>query len=201
MTLSELAEAANLPVATVKYYLREGLLPPGTPVTRTRADYGAGHLDRLRLVRALVDAAGLSIADARRIVAVVDDPPQRRSELLGIAHGALPSRHRDHEVSDEARRFVAGLGWTIDPDTPALHDLTGALEAARTAGIPVGTDQLTAMADGCATIAEADVDLALTSGDASDAVRVATAGTVLTDPIVAAMRRLAHQHVARRRLD
>ena len=71
MTLSELAEAANLPVATVKYYLREGLLPPGTPVTRTRADYSAGHLDRLRLVRALVDAAGLSIADARRIVAVV----------------------------------------------------------------------------------------------------------------------------------
>ena len=118
MTLSELAEAANLPVATVKYYLREGLLPPGTPVTRTRADYSAGHLDRLRLVRALVDAAGLSIADARRIVAVVDDPPQRRSELLGIAHGALPSRHRDHEVSDEARRFVAGLGWTFDPDTP-----------------------------------------------------------------------------------
>ena len=29
MLVSELAERAEVPVATVKYYLREGLLPPG----------------------------------------------------------------------------------------------------------------------------------------------------------------------------
>ncbi|GMA88788.1 hypothetical protein GCM10025868_40380 [Angustibacter aerolatus] len=47
-----------MPVATVKYYLREGLLPPGTPTSRTQAQYDEEHVRRLRLVRALLDVGG-----------------------------------------------------------------------------------------------------------------------------------------------
>ena len=62
MRISELSEASGVPVATLKYYLREGLLPPGESLGATRADYSEDHLRRVRLVRALVDAVGADIA-------------------------------------------------------------------------------------------------------------------------------------------
>ena len=37
MRISELARRSGLPVATVKYYLREGLLPAGEPTAATQA--------------------------------------------------------------------------------------------------------------------------------------------------------------------
>ena len=39
MRISTLAVAADLPVATVKYYLREGLLHPGVATSATQATY------------------------------------------------------------------------------------------------------------------------------------------------------------------
>ena len=38
MQISELSSRAGIPLATVKYYLREGLVPPGRRITATRAD-------------------------------------------------------------------------------------------------------------------------------------------------------------------
>ena len=37
MRISALAQATGLPVATVKYYLREGLLHPGVATSATQA--------------------------------------------------------------------------------------------------------------------------------------------------------------------
>ncbi|MFI8354714.1 MerR family transcriptional regulator [Streptomyces cyaneofuscatus] len=54
MRLAELSERSGVPTATVKYYLREGLLPAGRRVSATQAEYDEGHLRRLRLVRAQV---------------------------------------------------------------------------------------------------------------------------------------------------
>ena len=51
MRISELASRSGVPPATVKYYLREGLLHPGRALSRTQADYDASHVDRVRLVR------------------------------------------------------------------------------------------------------------------------------------------------------
>ena len=44
MKISELADAGDVSVATVKYYLREGVLPPGRAISRTQADYDASHV-------------------------------------------------------------------------------------------------------------------------------------------------------------
>jgi DNA-binding transcriptional MerR regulator len=49
MRLSDLSAASGVPVATVKYYLREGLLPPGRLTAATSAQYDDSHLQRLRL--------------------------------------------------------------------------------------------------------------------------------------------------------
>ena len=38
MRISDLAETTGVPVHTLKYYLREGLLMPGEATSRTRAE-------------------------------------------------------------------------------------------------------------------------------------------------------------------
>ncbi len=40
MLMAELSRRSGVPVATVKYYLREGLLPSGVTTSATRAEYG-----------------------------------------------------------------------------------------------------------------------------------------------------------------
>ena len=73
MRIAELSRRSGVPVPTIKYYLREGLLPGGTPTGRNQADYDERHLHRLRLVRALVDVGQVSIAGAREVLGAVDD--------------------------------------------------------------------------------------------------------------------------------
>lgn len=52
MKVSELAAQSGVALATIKYYLREGLLMPGEPTSATGARYGEQHVRRLALIRA-----------------------------------------------------------------------------------------------------------------------------------------------------
>ncbi len=54
MRISELSRTTGVPIATIKFYLREHLLPEGTRTSATQAQYGEEHVSRLRLVRALI---------------------------------------------------------------------------------------------------------------------------------------------------
>jgi hypothetical protein len=59
--VSELAEQADMPVATVKYYLREGLLQPGHVTGPRRAEYDESHVRRLRILRLLREVGGVPV--------------------------------------------------------------------------------------------------------------------------------------------
>jgi DNA-binding transcriptional MerR regulator len=93
MWMAELAERSGLPVATIKYYLREGLLPPGKNTSATRASYGETHLRRLRLVRALTDVAGMRLDAVRAVLRAVDDKSLSWHEAVGSAHSRLSARN------------------------------------------------------------------------------------------------------------
>ncbi|HEY7719181.1 MAG TPA: MerR family transcriptional regulator [Pedococcus sp.] len=197
MRISELSEASGVPVATLKYYLREGLLPPGESRGATRAEYAARHLERVRLLRALIESAGLSLADVRRVVASLDHPPATRHELLGVAQRALPAAHREHPVTPEVRALVAGLGWQVSPDAPALHTLSGAVAAARAGGIPLSADSLRRYAEAVEGVAVVDV-ATVRELEPERALLTVTVGTVLVDPVLAALRRLAQEGLSSR---
>src|SRR5438876_519216 len=83
MLMAELSRSSGVPVATIKYYLREGLLPPGTATSATRAEYGEAHLRRLRLIRALVEIGEIPVAAIGHILAVVDDEAASLHVMLG----------------------------------------------------------------------------------------------------------------------
>ena len=89
MRMSELAERSGVSVATIKYYLREGLLPAGESTAATQASYDDSHLERLRLIRVLREIGQVPVAAVRSVLEAVDDPKAPLPEVIGLAHHAL----------------------------------------------------------------------------------------------------------------
>jgi hypothetical protein len=65
MRMAQLSSVAGIPIGTIKFYQREGLLPPGERTSPNQADYDERHVRRLRLIRGLIDVGRLSIVEAR----------------------------------------------------------------------------------------------------------------------------------------
>lgn len=198
MRISELSRASGVPLATVKYYLREGLLPAGEPTGATQARYSPEHVARLRLVRALVEVGGLSIASVRQVLAALSADPQNLHEALGAAHGALPPRVAEPVDPTEARELVRRLGWRVHDGAPALRQLARALGALRDAGLEARPEVLEAYAAAARSVAA--VDVAGVPADSPEAAaRHAVLGTVLFEPVLLALRRLAQEDASARR--
>ncbi|MFC8596767.1 MerR family transcriptional regulator [Isoptericola sp. NPDC057191] len=209
MRISGLAERTGVPVATLKYYLREGLLHTGTATARTQALYDATHVERVRLVRALTDSAGLSLGAVREVLAVLDDPPSTRHELLGAAQRVMLAREEGRQQDRpapgdgpadgpdpwqaRAAELVATRDWCPDDD-PLVARLAGQLRAAEAAGIDLPDAYLDALAEGAETVAAADV--ASVPEDGAGAVKRVVVGTLLTDPVLLTLRRMAQQRAS-----
>src|SRR2546422_2141244 len=100
MKIAELSRRSGVSGPTIKYYVREGLLRAGELTSPNQAHYDDTHLRRLRLIRALVDVGGLSIAATREVLAAIDEPRESIHETLGKAQSATTPR-RDY-ASGEA---------------------------------------------------------------------------------------------------
>lgn len=115
LTLSELADAAEVSPRTVRYYISEGLLPPPEGVGPGR-HYRQSHLDRLRLILRL-KAAYLPLREIRRFLTGMDDEDVRRELAAGDAAGGpfqrfeeelpLPERPSlDRGVAESAASYL-----------------------------------------------------------------------------------------------
>jgi DNA-binding transcriptional MerR regulator len=68
LKISELAEAASVPVATVRHYLREGLLPEGRKTSRNMAYYPPELVDRIRLIKLLQEERFMPLRVIRELL-------------------------------------------------------------------------------------------------------------------------------------
>lgn len=201
MRMSELVRRSGIPLATIKYYLREGLLMPGEATSATQAVYGEEHFRRLGLIRALVEVAGLPVQKAGVVIGLIEHPDAGLFETLGRAIGALPPYL---EVPDDAefpraQAVLDRLGQLYDPQFTAVAQLERALEAVEAAGIPMDEERLAVYGRLIRELAEFDVSrVPQSSPDA--AVEYSVLGTALYEPVIAALRRLAHQDLASRAL-
>ncbi|MGA4841850.1 MerR family transcriptional regulator [Streptomyces sp. G45] len=100
MRISELSRRSGVPNATIKFYLREGLLPPGRATSATQAEYDETHLRRLRLVRALISTRGLSVSAAKEIVGSLSEVEGDTYELLGLVFGVWPGAGGDEGAGE-----------------------------------------------------------------------------------------------------
>jgi DNA-binding transcriptional MerR regulator len=211
MRISELAATTGVSTPTIKWYLRIGLLPRGEATARNQADYGAEHVHRLRLIRALLEVGGLSVADAQRVLAVIDDPTADLEQVMRVAHGALSRAAGSPSPLGLAAvdAMLERRGWRVPDDAPARAELAAVLS---TMVALEGTDPAALQADVApeVTIAIAErIDPYAVALDtiARDEVRSLPAdaprdvivermilGTVLVDRLMGAVRRLAQEH-------
>lgn len=201
MRLAELCGTTGVPPATVKYYLREGLLPAGERLSATRAEYGPAHVERLRLIRALVEGAGVGIDGVRRIVRAIEQPPASRHDFLGEAQHAIDGPPPPVVVSPEAQEALERLGWP-ECEPGRLAHLQAAMDTAALAGFPVTVDRLVAYGQALEQVAVFDLE-ALGADPRSTtpegALTHVAVGTVVTDAVLIALRRLAQEHESERR--
>ena len=82
LKISELAEGAGVPVATVRHYLREGLLPEGRKTSRNMAYYPAEMVERIRLIKLLQEERFMPLKVIRELLEREGGDPERVRELL-----------------------------------------------------------------------------------------------------------------------
>lgn len=196
MWISGLAAATEVPVPTLKYYLREGLLMPGEATSRTRATYDQRHIERVRLIRALLESGGVGIAGARRVIEALETKPDP-CEFLGTAHRTVPLPIEPIERSDEVMDLLAEEGWDIGEDCHELAGaITAALEHARGAGLEVSLDVVRRYLAAARMIGQVDIDVTMSATSPEEAMRTVVLGTVLIDPLILLLRRLAQKVIA-----
>jgi DNA-binding transcriptional MerR regulator len=205
MRMAELSQRSGVPIATIKYYLREGLLPPGAALSATRADYGEGHLRRLRLIRALVEVGEVPVAGIGAILREVDDASVSPHEMLGTVQYALgphpPVPGLDDRDLLAAEAEVSGLidemGWQIAAAAPARALLAAALAALRrTEAAPAGPP-LRVYAETAAGLAAAEVS-SIGGKNRAELAESAIVGMVLYERVLIAVHRLAQEDASAR---
>jgi DNA-binding transcriptional MerR regulator len=207
MKVSELSDRSGLPVQTIKYYIREGLLPKGTATAATRAEYGDEHLDRLRLIRALREVGDLPIASVKRIVGAVDDDGVGLHDLLDTTAYALspPAEPQPEDpgwrsAREDVNAIVTELGWQVAPDAPTRDLLAQAFLALRRLGLPIVWTELRPYIEAATIIADHEVGAIPIDGERGHAVQAAVATNVLYEKVLLALRRMAQEDATARRL-
>ncbi|MEJ8281135.1 MerR family transcriptional regulator [Pseudonocardia spirodelae] len=199
MRVSELSRSSGVPVATIKYYLRENLLHRGETTSPNQARYDDTHLRRLRLVRALVEVGGLPVATVRDVLAAVDDPGVDLHSVLGRTVSAItrdPGAADERAVGDadtDLATITSHTGWRVHDGAPALAGARSVLARMHELGQAPGEDTLRAWADAADRAAEGDLLAVRRSSGREEAAETALVGTVLGDALLASLRRVAQE--------
>jgi DNA-binding transcriptional MerR regulator len=102
LKISELAGASGVPVATVRHYLREGLLPEPVKTSRNMAYYPPEFAERIRLIKQLQEERFLPLKVIRELLDSGDGDPDRLRALI-----ELEDRILDRALAGEQERVPA----------------------------------------------------------------------------------------------
>jgi DNA-binding transcriptional MerR regulator len=81
LKMKELAEASGVSAATIKHYLREGLLPEPVRTSRNMAYYPPEFVERIRLIKQLQEERFMPL---KLIRSVMDEDPHRARALVEL---------------------------------------------------------------------------------------------------------------------
>ncbi|MEU0592268.1 MerR family transcriptional regulator [Streptomyces ardesiacus] len=225
MRISELSRRSGVSIPTIKYYLRDGLLPPGRATAANQAAYDEEHVRRLRLIRSLIGVRGLSVSATKDVLAAVDANQGDLHLLLGLVLGALPversgrpsqsgpeeGSERDAEpvaerdaepvaerdaggAVDDVAALTAEMGWQTSPNPPAAQVISETLATMRALGVDYDWRSLVPYAELADRTAQLDLGQLQDAGDPLQQAERALLLTVLLEPALLALRRLAQEH-------
>jgi len=199
--VSELAKFTGVSVATVKYYIREGMLAAGDPTGPRSATYDDSHVRRMHLIKALTGPAGLSLSQTRAILNIIDEPNPSLVDRLAAATTVLAdAAGADTDTVDKsyprAEQAACWLGEPYLAEPPAAALLENALQAVETAGFQLDPNQFAVYGEHMHAIAASEI--ANIPADPGEAIQYSILGTVLFEPVLNAIRRLAQQSLIKR---
>jgi DNA-binding transcriptional MerR regulator len=150
LKISELAEAADVPVATVRHYLREGLLPEPVKTSRNMAYYPPEFAARIRLIKQLQEERFMPLRVIREVLESAGDDVERLKAVVEAGDSLVdrvlaPLSERTPEaeilerfdIPERALRRLAEVG-VLSPDdggyTQAEVRIIDAISRFRAAG-------------------------------------------------------------------
>jgi DNA-binding transcriptional MerR regulator len=198
--IARISEKTGVPVATIKFYLRERLLPPGTPTGRNQAVYGEKHLRRLRFIRALTNVGQLDLSTVRELLAGIENerlPIRGLYDLVNRASAPEESMPGDDDGIRQAHAdvtgFVGGLGWQVSQNAAARVQLAQVLAALQRLGCDCDVDFFTPYAEAVERLAILELDQLPADGGVSERAG-AVVRSVLLEVALTAMYRMAQEH-------
>jgi DNA-binding transcriptional MerR regulator len=214
MRISELSRQSGVPLSTIKFYIRSGLLPSGELSHPNQARYGPAHLSRLQLIRALREVAGLPLEVVRDVLEQTERP-WGEADPVGAALEVIyrpPERQQSDEeqaayekVRAEVEALLRDLPWVREETPAAAGHLTRNVDAVADAVMQLRRyvlpdfklESVRAFATAAWLVSEAVLlgseHLVPRPGDDLVApARSAILGTLLIEPLVLALLRMAN---------
>jgi len=192
LRIAGLSSLTRVSIPTIKFYLRSGLLHAGRRTGPNQTRYDESHVRRLRVVRALIDRGGLSVAAV--------------AELVGGGGRSVPdvltaiSRDTPAEADEQARakwrdrvgEVLARDGRRVADDNAAAAELAGLLAGLELAGHAPDDALLEAYLRAGAAVAAAEADQARDAGGSRECAERLLVSVVLGTVALTAARRLGH---------
>jgi DNA-binding transcriptional MerR regulator len=109
LKISELSERSGVPVATIRHYLREGLLPEPVKTSRNMAYYPPEFVERIRLIKQLQEERFMPLKVIRELLQREDADPERLRAVVElesrILERALAGEREREPVKEVAERY------------------------------------------------------------------------------------------------
>jgi DNA-binding transcriptional MerR regulator len=102
LKISELAERSGVPVATIRHYLREGLLPEPVKTSRNMAYYPPEFVERIKMIKQLQEERFMPLRVIRDLLNREDAEPERLRAMID-----LEDRILERALAGERQRIGA----------------------------------------------------------------------------------------------
>lgn len=119
-TIGSVARRAGVGIDTIRYYEREGLLPPPRRRASGYRDYGDAAIERLRFIRRAKDL-GFTLQEIRELLALSSDRERGVHNVKRRAGARLAGIEERVRELQKVRRGLKQLIATCPGDGPLEH--------------------------------------------------------------------------------
>jgi hypothetical protein len=148
------------------------------------------------LIRALIDVAGVPLDAVHRVLEVVTNEAVPLHQALGTAQWVLSPSSAEEPSGESCKRVSALLSrhnWELASDSPHRRVLAAALDRLDRLAFPAPDALLDQYAEALSRFAPSEVERIKTETDRATAIEHLVIGTLLYEPLLATMRRMAHE--------
>lgn len=202
MRMTELSQRSGVPIPTIRYYIREGLLPPGQFTSPNQAMYDDSHVRRLTLIRAMVEVGEMPIAAVGKLFRHLQTKEGDEFATLGLVQYSLV-RDLSPPAADTLARvqeLLDRLGWQVREHNPARSVLATTIEALERLGYEDVLGLLDSYAAAARDLAEDEVDLVLARDGLDNRAGAVVVIGILGDAMLGALRRMAQENATATKL-